>query len=76
VLQDDDAPGIDDARRGQPAEQLARLDEARIVNPGGIVVLEHARERPVPERVGSLRHFRSRGHGKTSISVYEQAAED
>jgi 16S rRNA (guanine966-N2)-methyltransferase len=59
-----------------PGELLARLAEAQIVNPGGIVVLEHARERPAPERVGSLQQFRSRGHGKTSISVYEQAAED
>jgi 16S rRNA (guanine(966)-N(2))-methyltransferase RsmD len=60
----------------EPGELLGRLAAARIVNSGGIVVLEHARGRSVPEHVGLLHQLRSRGHGKTSISVYEQAAED
>ena len=59
-----------------PEEALARLDEARLLRPGGLAVLEHARDRPAPEQVGGLRLLRTRSHGRSSISLYETTAEE
>jgi 16S rRNA (guanine966-N2)-methyltransferase len=59
----------------EPREVLERLDAARLLNPGGAVILEHARAREAPEQVGSLRRLRSRTHGLTSVSLYESTAE-
>ena len=54
-----------------PEQVLARVEQAGLANPGGIVVLEHARQSPAPARVGVLHLLRTRSHGRTSISLYE-----
>ena len=58
----------------EPRELLARVVQANLVNAGGIVVLEHASERVVPDQVGPLRLLRHRRHGRTGISIYQLVA--
>ena len=42
-----------------------------LVAPGGVLVLEHARRRPVPERVGRLRVLRDLVSGDSALAFYE-----
>ncbi len=59
----------------EPGEILERLAESSLIHAGGVVMLEHARDRVSPERVGALRRTRFRVHGRTAIALYEESRE-
>jgi 16S rRNA (guanine(966)-N(2))-methyltransferase RsmD len=42
-----------------------------LIAPGGLLVLEHARRRPVPEQVGRLRMSRDLVSGDSALAFYE-----
>ena len=50
------------------AAALQGMDE--VVAPGGIVVLEHARRRPAPERAGRLGRVRELPSGDSGLAFY------
>jgi 16S rRNA (guanine966-N2)-methyltransferase len=49
---------------------LERLSSSGILADRAIVVLEHARTRPIPQQIGTLQLARSRHHGSTGISLF------
>ncbi len=57
------------------AQVLERLGSSGILSDQAIVVLEHARARPIPEQAGALQLVRSRHHGSTAISLFFRRAE-
>jgi 16S rRNA (guanine966-N2)-methyltransferase len=54
---------------GDPLE-AALQGMAEVVAPGGIVVLEHARRRPAPERGGALVRVRELASGDSALAFY------
>ena len=46
-----------------------------LLAPGGLLVLEHARRRPVPEHVGRLRMSRDLISGDSALAFYSELAE-
>ncbi len=54
---------------------LERLGSSGILSDQAIVVLEHARSRPIPEQAGALQLVRSRHHGSTAIALFFRRAE-
>jgi 16S rRNA (guanine(966)-N(2))-methyltransferase RsmD len=56
---------------GEPLE-AALQGMAEVVAPGGIVVLEHARRRQAPERVGSLGRVRELPSGDSGLAFYSE----
>ncbi len=65
-------------RRGLVAETLAVLAEESLLEPGGWVAAESARDEVLPTRAGALVRVREDVYGDTKITLYEQAvaAED
>ncbi|HET8724351.1 MAG TPA: 16S rRNA (guanine(966)-N(2))-methyltransferase RsmD [Anaeromyxobacteraceae bacterium] len=53
-----------------PGEALGLLD--RVVRPGGMVVAEHDRRAPPPDRAGALALVDRRAYGDTGISIYRR----
>jgi len=51
---------------------LDAIGHATILEPGGTLVLEHARSRDVAPRAGNLKHLRSRYYGTTAVSLYRR----
>jgi len=49
---------------------LDAIEQAAILEPEGIVVVEHARSRELAARAGRLQHTRSRYYGTTAVSLY------
>ena len=45
---------------------------ARLVAPGGVLVLEHHRRTPAPQRVAEMKLYKTRRHGDTVVSIYQQ----
>lgn len=45
-----------------------------LIAPGGLLVLEHARRRPAPERAGRLRKARDLVSGDSALAFYSEAA--
>jgi len=56
----------------QAGAMLARV--GRWLAPGGLLVLEHARRRPVPPVAGPLAHTRTVASGDSALSFYEPTA--
>ena len=46
-----------------------------LLAPGGLLVLEHARRRPIPEHVGRLRMSRDLMSGDSALAFYSEVAE-
>jgi len=44
-----------------------------LLNPGGVLVVEHHSKKQVPDEVGSLRRWRVLKQGETTLSFYEYA---
>jgi 16S rRNA (guanine(966)-N(2))-methyltransferase RsmD len=55
----------------RPAASRVLGAAAEVVAPGGRLVLEHAAEDPVPERVAQLELRRRRAVGRTMLAIYE-----
>jgi 16S rRNA (guanine(966)-N(2))-methyltransferase RsmD len=53
-----------------PAGALGALD--RVLRPGAVVVAEHDRRSPPPDRVGALAVEDRRAYGDTGISIYRR----
>ena len=49
---------------------LEGIAEAGILKPGAIVVAEHFRKQPAPERAGKLVRDREKRYGDTVLSFY------
>jgi len=60
-------PPYEDASVPQVLESIGH---AAILEPEGIVVVEHARSRDLAARAGRLQHTRSRHYGTTAVSLY------
>jgi 16S rRNA (guanine966-N2)-methyltransferase len=45
---------------------------AGLVAPGGVLVLEHHRRTAPPERLAEMKLYKTRRHGDTVVSIYEQ----
>jgi 16S rRNA (guanine966-N2)-methyltransferase len=54
-----------------PAPDEALLTAERLLAPGGLVVVEHARRREWPERSGRLQRVRVLHSGDSALSFYE-----
>ncbi|MBW2108318.1 MAG: 16S rRNA (guanine(966)-N(2))-methyltransferase RsmD [Deltaproteobacteria bacterium] len=50
---------------------LNLLERSECLASSALVVVEHSRREPLPEKVGSLEQIRQRGHGNTLVSFYE-----
>lgn len=57
---------------GLGARTLAAVAAARILAPGGLVLLEHHHKDPAPDRGGCLRRRRDLRHGETVVSLYSE----
>jgi 16S rRNA (guanine966-N2)-methyltransferase len=47
-----------------------------LVAPGSVLVYEHHRKQPVAEMLGRMALYRSRRHGDTVVSIYQQEDEE
>ncbi len=47
-------------------------EEATLLNPGGILIVEHYHKNKLPDEVGLLRRWRLLKQGETSLSFYER----
>ena len=59
---------------GDPELDRAVAAAARLVAPGGCLVVEHARRREVPERADALERVRVVRSGDSAISLFRRAA--
>jgi 16S rRNA (guanine966-N2)-methyltransferase len=57
-------------------EPLARLVGERLLDEGGLVVLEHFHKRALPERIGALARTRQKRIGDHCLSFYAAVAAD
>src|SRR5438552_3065804 len=46
---------------------VERVASARLVAPGGVLVLEHHRRTPAPQRVAEMKLYKTRRHGDTVV---------
>jgi 16S rRNA (guanine966-N2)-methyltransferase len=62
------------ARTGGPddAELLELIGRGRVIELGGIAVVEHKSDEPLPEKLGLLVHWRTLEKDGTSISFYNR----
>ncbi|MCC6332367.1 MAG: 16S rRNA (guanine(966)-N(2))-methyltransferase RsmD [Myxococcales bacterium] len=51
-------------------EVLTALDEHELLSEGGVLVLEHAKQEALPEKVGRLTRIDERAFGGTVVSMY------
>ncbi|MBX7258326.1 MAG: 16S rRNA (guanine(966)-N(2))-methyltransferase RsmD [Candidatus Hydrogenedentes bacterium] len=49
---------------------LAAVSEAELLNPEGSLVLEHAKEAEIPEKIGTLRRYRHETYGSVGLSFF------
>ena len=60
-------PPYDDA---SVLDVLETIGHSAILEPGGTLVIEHARSRDLASRIGHLQQTRSRHYGTTAVSLY------
>jgi len=65
-------PPYGDPHLAAVLEEIARLG---LVNAESVVVVEHSRRAPLPERTGALRAVVNRRHGDTCVSLYRVEVE-
>jgi 16S rRNA (guanine(966)-N(2))-methyltransferase RsmD len=58
------------------ASTLARLGDGALTRPGAIVVAQHLTKQPSPATVGTLRVFRVRRFGETTLTFYRAGERD
>ena len=64
--------GLDVARGSQLyASCLPRLAESALLCVGGVLLVEHAKRVPLPDRIGRLKRSRQARYGDTTLSFYE-----
>jgi 16S rRNA (guanine966-N2)-methyltransferase len=60
---------LDPPYEAAPADALAGID--RLISPGGLVVLEHARRTAAPDHAGRLRRTRDLIAGDSTLTFYQ-----
>lgn len=56
--------------RGKIVDQLTFIDEAQMLFPQGIVIVEASKESVFPERVGAMHLLKHQIYGETTLTIY------
>jgi 16S rRNA (guanine966-N2)-methyltransferase len=61
---------------GRLKKLLPALGRGDMISPGGLVIVEHFRKTPLPDRIGALTSIRTYTYGDTALTVFgeERAA--
>ncbi len=59
--------------RALAAETLARLEDGALLEPDGVVIVQHLTKEPLPERFGVLVLWKSRRFGETTLTFFRPA---
>jgi 16S rRNA (guanine(966)-N(2))-methyltransferase RsmD len=62
---------LDPPYKMELAPLLGQIAQAGVLKPGGIVVAEHFKKQPSPERAGELELFRQAVYGDTVLAFYK-----
>jgi 16S rRNA (guanine(966)-N(2))-methyltransferase RsmD len=65
---------LDPPYKMELAPLLGQIAQADMLKPGGVVVAEHFKKQPSPERAGKLELFREAAYGDTVLAFYKAAA--
>jgi 16S rRNA (guanine966-N2)-methyltransferase len=65
---------LDPPYRTEAAPLLMQISRSRILAPGAVVIAEHFKKRPLPERAEALERFREALYGDTMLSFYQEEA--
>ncbi len=55
---------------------LEALGQAKVVSEGGVVVIEHGREEPLPQRVGDFTQIDERDFGTAVVTLFRHSPSD
>jgi 16S rRNA (guanine(966)-N(2))-methyltransferase RsmD len=63
---------LGDVAESDRDELLDLLGRGRVIKPGGIAVIEHSSENPLPDTIGLLRRWRTINDENVSLSFYNR----